>query len=75
MYDPRYEVYHWSGFDRLDRLGLYPFGEFVNHDQQVFLLVGSPFKGSNHVKPPNREGPGDGYSLKGDGSHMALVSE
>ena len=26
-------VYHQSGFGRLYRLGLYPFGEFVHHDQ------------------------------------------
>ena len=33
VYNPGYEVYHRSGFGRLYRLGLYPFGEFVNHDQ------------------------------------------
>ena len=75
VYDPRYEVYRRSGFGRLYRLGLYPFGEFVHHDQWIFLLVGSSFKGSNHVKPPDHEGPSDGYSFKGGGWHVALFSK
>src|SRR3954463_6555599 len=33
----------------------------------------SAFKGSNHVKPPDREGPSDGDSLEGGGWHMSLV--
>ena len=33
VYDPRYEVYHWSRFSCFNRLGLYPFGEFIHHDQ------------------------------------------
>ena len=33
VYNPRYEVYHRSGFSRFNRLGLYPFGEFIHHDQ------------------------------------------
>ena len=37
--------------------------------------MGSPFKGSNHVKPPDREGPGNGDCLEGGGWHMALVCE
>ena len=74
-YYPGYEVYHWSGFGRFNWLGLYPFGEFVHHYQQVFLLMGSPFKGSNHVKPPDRERPGDGYSFEGGGWHVALISK
>ena len=35
--------------------------------------MGSPFKGSNHVKPPYREGPGNGDCLEGGGWHVALV--
>ena len=35
--------------------------------------MGSAFKGSNHVKPPDREGSSDGDSLEGGGWHMALV--
>ena len=35
--------------------------------------MGSPFKGSNHVKPPDREGPGNGDCLEGGGWHVALV--
>ena len=75
VYDPGYEVDHRSGFVRLYRLGLYPFGEFFHHDQQIFLLVGSSFKGSNHIKPPDRERPGNGYSFEGGGWHMALISK
>ena len=33
VYHPGYEVYHRSEFDRFNRLGFYPFGEFVHHDQ------------------------------------------
>ena len=33
MYNPRYEVYHRSGFGRLNRLGFYLFGELIQHDQ------------------------------------------
>ena len=40
---------------------------------KYFFLVGSAFKGSNHVKLPDREGPSDGDSLEGGGWHMALV--
>ena len=58
-----------------DWFGLYPFGAFIHHDQQVFFLMASSFKGSNHVKPPDCKGPGDGYSLEGGGWHVALVSK
>ena len=33
----------------------------------------SPFKGSNHVKPPYREGPSNGDYLESSGWNMALV--
>ena len=33
VYDPGYEVYHWSGFGRFNWFGFYPFGEFIHHDQ------------------------------------------
>ena len=33
VYNPGYEVYHRSGFGRLSRLGFYPFGELIHHDQ------------------------------------------
>ena len=33
VYNPGYEVYHWSGFGRFNRFGFYPFGEFIHHDQ------------------------------------------
>ena len=35
--------------------------------------MGSPFQGSNHVKPPDREGPGNGECLEGGGWHVALL--
>src|SRR3954467_549936 len=71
--NPGYEVYHRSGFVRFNRFGFYPFGEFIHHDQQVFFLVGSSFKGSNHVKPPDRKGPGNGDCVEGGGWHIALI--
>src|SRR3954467_4913106 len=37
--------------------------------------MGSPFEGSYHIKPPDREGPGNGDCLEGGGWHMALVCE
>ena len=64
-----------TGPDSAVLTGFYPFGEFVHHYQQVFLLMGSPFKGSNHVKPPDHEWPGDGYSFEGSGWHVALISK
>ena len=33
VYNPGYEVYHWSGLGRFNWLGFYPFGEFIHHDQ------------------------------------------
>ena len=33
VYNPGYEVYHRSGFGYFNRFGLYPFGEFIHHDQ------------------------------------------
>ena len=35
--------------------------------------MGSPFKVSNYVKPPDREGPGNGDCLEGGGWHVDLV--
>ena len=35
--------------------------------------MGSPFKGPNHIKTPDREGLGNGDCLEGSGWHMALV--
>ena len=37
--------------------------------------MGSSFKGSNHVKPPDHERPGDWYSFEGGGWHVALISK
>ena len=33
VYNPGYKVYHRSGFGRHNKLGFYPFGEFIHHDQ------------------------------------------
>ena len=55
VYDPGYKVYHRSRFDRFNWFGFYLFGEFMHHDQQVFLLMDSSFKGSDHIEPPDRE--------------------
>ena len=38
-----------------------------------YFFMGSPFKGSNNVKPPDREGPGNGDCLERDGRHVALL--
>ena len=35
--------------------------------------MGSPFKGSNDVKTPGREGPRNGDCLEGGGWHVALI--
>ena len=35
--------------------------------------MASPFKGSDHIQPPDREGPSYGDCLEGSGWHMALV--
>ena len=35
-----YEVYHSSGFGHFNWFGLYPLGEFIHHDQQVFFPYG-----------------------------------
>ena len=38
-----------------------------------FLFVASPFKGSDHVKPPDRKGPSNGDCLESGRRHMTLV--
>ena len=35
--------------------------------------MGSPFKGSNHVNPPDRKGLCNGDCLEGGGWHVALI--
>ena len=35
--------------------------------------MASSFKGSSHIEPPNRKGPGYGDCLEGSGQHMALI--
>ena len=35
--------------------------------------MASPFKGSDHIKPPDRKGPSDGHCLESGRRHMALV--
>ena len=64
VYNPGYEVYHWSGFGRFNWFGLYPFGEFIYHEQQVFFLMASSFMGSDHIKLPDRKGPSNGDCLE-----------
>ena len=44
----------------------------LEHSSRAFL-VGSPFKGSNHVKPLDRKGPCNGDCLEGGGWHVALI--
>ena len=58
-----YEVYHRAGLSRFDRFSLYPLSEFVHHNQQIFFLMASPFKGSNHVESPDRKSQSDGDCL------------
>ena len=53
VHNTRYELYNWSGFGRFNWFGLYPFSEFIHHEQQVFFLMASSFKGSNHIEPQN----------------------
>ena len=75
VYDPGYEVYHLSGFDHFNWFGLYPFGEFIYHDQHVFFLMASSFKGSNHIETPYRKGPSYGDFLESGRRHMALIGK
>ena len=42
---------------------------------RYFFLMASPFKGSHHIKPPDRKGPSDGDCLESGRWHMALVCE
>ena len=63
MHDTGYEVYHWSGFGRFKWFGLYPHSELIYHDQQIFFLMASSFKGSDHIEPPDRKWPSDGDCL------------
>ena len=35
--------------------------------------MGSPFEGSDHIEPPDREGPSNGDGLEGGRWHVALV--
>ena len=52
-----------SGFGRFNWFGFYPLGEFVHHDQQIFFLMASSFKGSDHIQSPDRKRPSDGDCL------------
>ena len=63
VYETGYEICHWSGFGRFNWFGLYPLSEFIYHDQQIFFLMASPFKGSDHVKPADRKRPSNGDFL------------
>ena len=40
---------------------------------KYFFLMGSPFKGSDHIKPPDRKGPSTEDCFKSGRWHMALV--
>ena len=35
--------------------------------------MGSPFEGSDHIEPPDRQGPSNGDGLEGSRWHVALV--
>ena len=37
--------------------------------------MASPFKGSNHIQPLDREGPSDGDCLKSGRGHMTLIGK
>ena len=63
VYDAGYKVYYWPGLGRFNWFGLYPLGEFIHHDQQIFFLMASSFKGSNHIQSPDRNRPSDGDCL------------
>ena len=42
---------------------------------KYFFLVASPFKGSNHIQPPDREGPSYRDCLESDRGHMTLIGK
>ena len=42
---------------------------------RYFFLMASSFKGSDHIKPPDRKGPSYGDCLESGGRHMALVGK
>ena len=37
--------------------------------------MASPFKGFNHIQPPDHKGPGDGDCLESGRGHMTLIGE
>ena len=42
---------------------------------KYFFLMASPFKRSDHIQPPDREGPSYGDCLESGRGHMTLIGE
>ena len=71
----KYEIYYRPRLGRFDWFGLYPLSEFIHHDQQILFLMASSFKGSDHIEPPDREGPSYGDRLESGRGHVASTSK
>ena len=56
VYDTGYEIYLWSGYGRFNRLDLYPFSEFIHHDQHNFFLWLPPLRGPTMSSPQTAKG-------------------
>ena len=59
VHNTGYKVYHWPGFGHFNWFGLYPLGELIHHDQHIFFLMASSFKGSDHIESLDRKRPSD----------------
>ena len=66
------EQHRLLGFDSIDQASLDPFGELINHYQQMGVAPGGLLQRPNHVEPPHGERPCDGDSLEGLGREMRL---
>ena len=42
---------------------------------KYFFLMASPYKESDHIQPPDREGPSDGDRLESGRGHVALIGK
>ena len=75
MYNPGYEVYHCPDsavFTGLASIHLVNLSTMTN---KYFFLMASPFKGSDHIQPPDCKGPSDSDCLESDRGHVVLIGK
>jgi hypothetical protein len=59
----------------LDRLGLNPLGEFVNHYQEVRHAASGSSERAHHIQAPYGKRPGDGDGFQGGSRRVPFLGE